>query len=183
MSVTKHCFTVEEYHKMGESGIFGEDDRVELVEGEVVEMTPIGGRHLWVVNRLTDVLADFREMGPFVISVQNPVVLGEYEEYQPDLALLRRDAPGGKVPRAEDVLLVVEVADTSLQYDREEKLPRYARAGIPEVWIVNVREEVIEIYADASPSGYRSVTRVRGGQDVASLTIEELAFPAGAVFE
>lgn len=180
--VTKHRFTVDEYHKMGEAGIFGEDDRVELVGGEVVEMTPIGGRHLWVVNRLTDVLADFRGMGSFVISVQNPIVLGEHEEYQPDLALLRRDAPGERVPRAEDTLLVVEVADTSLQYDREQKLPRYARAGIPEVWISNVSEKVMEIYADPGPSGYRSVARVRGGEDVVSVTVEGLSFPARAVF-
>lgn len=180
--VTKHCFTVDEYHRMGEAGIFGEDDRVELVEGEVVEMTPIGGRHLWVVNRLTDVLADFREMGSFVISVQNPVVLGEHEEYQPDLALLRRDAPGGRVPRAEDALLLIEVADTSLQYDREQKLPRYARAGIPEVWISNIREKTIEVYTDPGPSGYRSVARVRGGEDVVSVTIEGISLPAGAVF-
>lgn len=128
-SVTRHRFTVEEYHKMGETGIFHEDDRVELVEGEIVEMTPIGWRHAETVNTLNDLLADLKGTTGYTISVQNPIVLGIRDELQPDLALLRADRDRTRLPRSGDVLLIVEVSDITLRYDRETKLPLYAGAG------------------------------------------------------
>ncbi len=135
MGVVRHRFTVEEYRKMGEAGIFSEDDRVELIDGEVVEMAPIGGRHVESVIRLNRLLScwalDTREAGLFV-SVQNPLALSGYGEPQPDLILVRRREGRSGVPVPEEVLLVVEVADTSLVYDRDRKLPLYAEAGIPE---------------------------------------------------
>ena len=115
---------------MGEAGIFAEDDRMELVEGEIVEMTPIGWRHVESVNALTGVLADLRGIGRFVVSVQNPLVLGEHGEHYPDLVLYR-EGVRGRVPEARDALVVVEVADTSVSYDRNVKLPLYARSGVP----------------------------------------------------
>lgn len=180
-TVKKHRFTVEEYHKMGEVGIFGEDDRVELLEGEVIEMSPIGKRHFWTVNRLGEALTDRRDLGPYVVSVRNPVIVDEYGEPRPDLALLRRDASVDRLPRPEDVLLVIEVADTTLRYDREEKLPRYARAGVPEAWIVNLQDDVVELYAGPGPSGYGPVTRARRGDEAVSATIEGLSFPVSLV--
>ena len=167
----KHRFSVEEYRRMGEAGIFGEDDRVELVDGEVVEMTPIGWRHVRAVNQLTDVLADLRDTGPYALSVQNPLILDEHGEHQPDLALIRRDAPEGRVPAAQDALLVMEVADTPLRYDREVKLPLYARAGILEAWLVDLRNNHVEVHSDPSPEGYRTVRLVRGNEGIPSSVV------------
>lgn len=156
--VEKKRFTVEEFHKMGEAGILGEGDRVELVEGEIVEMTPIGWRHVQAVNAVNDVLSSLPERGRYTVSVQNPLVLDEHGEHYPDLALLWRSArPRQRVPTAADALLVVEVAYTSLSYDRDVKLPLYARAGIPEVWIVDLNFPSIELYSRPSRGRYESV--------------------------
>lgn len=134
---------------MGEAGIFSEDDRVELIDGEVLEMAPIGDRHIESVMRLTRLLSrwalDTGETGLFV-SVQNPLALGEYGESQPDLALVRRRGNRSGMPITEEVLLIVEVAYTSLAYDRETKLPLYAEAGIPEAWLVDLTTDAIEVY-------------------------------------
>ena len=140
--VRRHRFTVEEYHRMGEAGIFSEDDRVELIGGAVVEMAPIGSRHMQSVARLNRVLSRWTFESPddaaLFVSVQNPLVLFGKEEPQPDLVLLRRSAERSDAFSSDEALLVVEVADTSLRYDRETKLPLYAAAGIPEAWIVDL---------------------------------------------
>lgn len=170
----KHRFTVEEYHKMAEAGVFEEDDRVELVEGEIVEMTPIGRRHMEAVNALNDLLAEFRKPGGYIISVQNPLILGERGEHQPDLALLRRDRDKERLPAAGDAMLVVEVADTSLRYDREVKLPLYARAGIPEAWLVDLQNDAIEVHTEPSPEGYKSVRKALRGESVVSAAVTEI---------
>jgi Uma2 family endonuclease len=172
---------VEEYHKMGEAGIFGEGDRVELVEGEIVQMTPIGWRHAETVNTLNDLLANFREAGGYTVSVQNPVMLSINSEHQPDLALLRTGRPRMRLPNAGDVLLVVEVADTSLVYDRDTKLPLYARAGVPEAWLVDLRNDVIEIHAEPSPDGYKTVRKVHPAETVTSTSMPEVSIEAGVV--
>lgn len=143
--VKKRRFGVGEYHRMAEAGIFGEDDRVELADGEIVEMTPIGWRHVRAVTILTGLLAG--ALPGHYVSVQNPVVFGENDERQPDLALVRAEALEGALPRASDVALVVEVAETSLSYDREVKIPLYARAGVPEAWVVDLAAGAIEVYA------------------------------------
>jgi Uma2 family endonuclease len=156
----KRLFTVAEYHRMAEAGILGEDDRVELLEGEIVAMTPIGSRHAACVARLTALLSRVQERG--IVWVQNPIRLGEHSEPQPDLAVLkpRADFYAQAHPEPEDVLLVVEVAETSADYDREVKLPLHARAGIPEVWLVDLTEERIEAYLQPAPNGYREVRHV-----------------------
>ena len=171
--ITRYRFTVDEYHRMGEAGIFTEDDRVELIDGEIVTMPPIGDFHAGEVNKMTWVFP--RALGDLAIaSVQNPIVLGPHWEPQPDFCLLRPRPDfymSGK-PRPEDVLLVIEVSDTTLAYDRDVKIPAYGRAGILEAWLVDLNARRILVFRDPSPDGYRSAQTL-GPDDRLSL----LAFP------
>ncbi len=172
--VTRRRFTVHEYHRMGEAGILHEDDRVELIEGEIIEMAAIGTRHFSCVNGLTRLLV--RGVGDAaIVSVQNPVRLDEHTEPQPDLAVLRTRDYRRSLPGPEDVLLLIEVSDTTLPYDRGVKLPLYARAGIREVWVVDLASEVLELYTDPSGDGYRSSKQARRGETVESTALPELA--------
>jgi Uma2 family endonuclease len=180
VSVARHLFTVEDYHKMGEVGILGEDDRVELVAGEIVNMSPIGWRHVEAVNELARVLWELTA-DRYTVSVQNPTVLGERDEPQPDLALLARHRRRGRVPTAEDASLVVEVADPSLTYDHEVKLPRYAGAGIREVWIVNLEQDLVEVYSEPGPEAYGVVARFGRGTRVVSATVPGLVFDVAEI--
>lgn len=134
LQVAKHFFTVAEFERMGKAGIFSEDARVELIEGEIVEISPIGSRHAACVKRLSMYLS--RALGDkFIISTQDPIQLDDFTQPQPDVALLQRrqDFYESAHPKPQDVLLLIEVADTTVDYDRLIKLPLYARAGIPEV--------------------------------------------------
>jgi Uma2 family endonuclease len=165
--VLKRLFTVDEFHQMAEGGVFGEDDRLELLDGEIVQMTPIGTRHAGCVARLNDMLWA-RCHVVAIVNVQNPLVLSEGTEFYPDVALLRRrdDFYSTSHPRPSAVLLVVEVADTTANYDRRVKIPRYARAGVPEVWVVDLGARVIDVYA--GPAGeYRDQRRVGPGESLA----------------
>ncbi len=174
-------FTVEEYHKMAESGILHEDDRVELIDGEIVQMNPIGSRHAMSVIRLTQLLVPLAGEEAFV-SPQNPVRLGEYGEPQPDLALIRARDYARSLPSPEDVLLLIEVSDTTLRYDREVKLPLYARSGIPEIWIVDLAGETIERHNEPSEAGgYRRTERSRRGEMLGSEALPGLTLPVDAV--
>jgi len=175
-AVRKYRFTVEEYHRMGEAGIFHEDDRVELIDGEVLRMSPIGWRHVWCVNAPTMLLARLAR-GRYVVSVQNPLVMSEHGEPQPDLVLVT-DLPPGRLPTPADVALVVEVADATLAYDRNIKLPRYAAAGVPEVWLPNLQNDTIEVHSERESERYRKTTHHRRGQRVISATLPGLAFDA-----
>ena len=174
IQVEKRYFKVDDYRRMGEAGVFSEDDRVELVEGEIVEMTPIGRRHASCVDRLTEL---FSEQPGVIVRVQNPVQLDVYTEVQPDVALLKRreDFYSRSHPTPEDVLLAVEVGDTSAAYDREVKLSLYARAGIPEVWLVDLNEGVIEAYARPEGGKYGESRRAGRGE---TLTPREVAGPS-----
>ena len=163
---------------MGEAGILGEDDRVELIDGEILEMTPIGWRHMWCVRQLIRLFAGFAETSSGVryeVDAQNPITLGEHGEPQPDLVLLR-DPPVGRLPGPGEVVLVVEVADTSLGFDRAIKLPRYAGAGIAEAWLVDLSSETIEVHSGPGPGGYRRTTRYTRGDRVEAATVPDLAF-------
>ena len=171
--VTRWRFTVHDYHRMGEAGILHEDDRVELIEGEIVEMAAIGTRHFSCVNRLTRLLV----MGvgdAAVVSVQNPVRLNEHTEPQPDITVIQPRDYTESLPVPEDVLLLVEVSDTTLAYERDVKLPLYARASIGEVWIVNLPAKTIEQYTDPSGDGYRHVDHKRGGQKLQPAALSDL---------
>ncbi|HEX2172260.1 MAG TPA: Uma2 family endonuclease, partial [Dehalococcoidia bacterium] len=145
--IAKHLFTAAEYHRMAEAGILGEDDRVELIEGEIVDMAPRGSRHAASVRR-SDELFSKRLTGSATVSTQCPIQLGAHSEPELDLCLLRRrdDYYAAAHPRPEDVLLVLEVADTSLAFDLEVKLPLYARARIPEVWVVDLNDDCVQVY-------------------------------------
>ena len=175
VQLLRRSFTVAEYHRMAEAGILREDDRVELIEGEIVQMTPIGSRHAACVMRLIQLLS--RQLGQGVlVNVQNPIRLGEYSEPQPDVTLLRfrPDFYAQSHPGPTDVLLAVEVAETSAVYDRDVKLPLYARAGIPEVWLVDLSAEGMEVHRDPAAQGYRQVRRVGRGERVTPGALPEL---------
>ena len=149
--VPRRRFTVDEFARMGEAGIFTEDDRVELIDGEILEMTPVGPPHAWIVNRLTELLMTQLGSSAYV-SIRNPIRIGRDTEPQPDLVVARRSgACARRHPEPRDVLLVVEAADSSLRYDRLEKIPRYGRAGVPETWLVDVTAGTA--YAGPGPGG------------------------------
>jgi Uma2 family endonuclease len=158
VQVLRRRFTVDEYYLMAKVGILNEDDRVELIEGEIVEMSPIGSRHAANVKRLIDLLSPHLNRRA-IIGAQDPVRLGEHSEPQPDISLLRprADFYAGAHPGPEDVLLLIEVADTSADYDRQVKIPLYARAGIGEVWLVDLTQNQVEVYRQPGPRGYRQI--------------------------
>ena len=179
VQLLRRCFTVEEYHRMAQVGILSEDDRVELIEGEIVLMIPIGSRHAACVDRLNHLFS--RGLGQRgIVRVQNPVRLGERSEPQPDLAVLRprADFYAPANPGPEDVLFIVEVGETSGNVDREMKVPLYARAGVPEVWLVDLGGECVEIYRNPGAQGYQEVRRVRRGERLAPHTFPDLDLAA-----
>jgi len=176
----RHRFTVEDYHRMVESGILTEDDRVELLCGEIVVMAPIGSRHMACVNRL---LVAFEELGDRVVkSIQNPVCLTDSEP-QPDLALLvpRADYYASRVPLPADVLLLVEVAETSQIKDRDVKAPLYARNEIPEYWIVDLAADAIEVYRRPEDGRYRDSVRATAGEILRPLAFPEFPVAVDAI--
>ncbi len=179
----RHKFTVEEYHRMAEAGILSEDDRVELIEGEIVQMAPIGSRHAGTVDFLADLF--FRHVGKtLLVRVQSPVQLSEDTEPQPDLVLLKRreDFYRNRHPGPEDILLLVEVAETSAKDDREMKVPLYARHGVSEVWLVDLGAEVVEVYREPSPEGYRQVWRAGRGEVLVPQQVPDLRVPVEAIW-
>lgn len=181
--LTRRLFTVDEYYQMARAGILTEDDRVELLEGEIVQMTPIGSRHAACVDRLTELFS--RHIAErAIVRVQSPVRLSERSEPQPDLTLLRRrsDFYAGHHPGPEDVLLLVEVAETSAEPDRGIKLPLYARAGISEVWLVDLGAGAIEVYRRPSREGYQETFTVRRGDPVSPATFPDVRLAAAGIF-
>jgi len=169
-AVVRKRFTTQEYEQIAAAGVFAEDDRVELLEGEIVEMSPLGPQHSACVDRLNRLLQ--RRVGDeAIVRVQSPVRLGQHSEPQPDVALLqpRPDFYAHGHPEPEDVLLLIEVADSSLSYDRELKLPLYARAGVAEVWLVGLLPQTIEVFRAPSESGYGERREARRGESVAAL--------------
>ena len=165
---------------MGEAGIFRQDARLELIEGEIIEMSPIGSPHAACVNFLSRLLN--RLFGDsYIVATQNPVRLNDISEPQPDVALLRwrDDFYRGAHPTPEDVLLVVEVADTTVVKDKTLKVPLYARAGIAEAWLVNIPEELVEIYSEPAGGVYRRAEVFGRGAEARSHTVEGLAVAVG----
>lgn len=167
-----HRFTVAEYHRMAEAGILGEDSRVELIRGQIVDMAPIGAPHHGMVNRLTRLLPGILS-GRGILSVQNPVRLDDGSEPEPDVAVLKPRADDYQTATAgpPDVLLLIEVADTSLDDDRGIKVPLYAENGIAECWIVNLLDRVVEVYRQPRNGSYADIRRIgaEGVLDIALL--------------
>jgi Uma2 family endonuclease len=178
----RRLLTVDEYHRMGEAGILTDDDRVELIEGELVAMAPIGSEHAATSNSLTHLLVQaIGNRG--IVSVGNPVRLSRHSEPQPDFAVLRHRANyRTSLPRPEDTVLVVEVAKTSLEFDRKVKLALYARAGIPEVWIVDLTAEEVEVYRSPSGDGYASVTRAGRSETLTIEALPRVRIPVAKIF-
>lgn len=168
-------FNVDQYYRMAQSGILAEDDRVELIEGEIIKISPIGVRHASCVNRLNTLFAEMLGRKA-IVSVQNPLLLSTYSEPQPDLCLLRPKADfyANEHPSPSDVFLVVEVADTSIGYDRDEKIPLYARAGIAEVWLIDLTQDTVTLYAEPIRGQYRQTREANRGGAVASTIFSDL---------
>lgn len=162
-----HIYSVDDYYRMREAGVLQPGDRVELIKGEIIDMAPIGSRHAGAVNRIGNTLKQAAGERA-IVAMQNPVRLDNYSEPQPDIALLRpcADFYAAKHPAPADVMLLVEVADNTLRYDRETKVPLYAWHGIPEVWLVDMGYARITVYSDPGPQGYNhtqtatSLTRI-----------------------
>jgi len=182
--LVKYRFTVKDYHRMMEAGIFHEDDRVELLEGEIIEMAPIGPGHAGGVNRLLNAFLPLQAERKAIVSVQNPLRLGQHSEPQPDLALLkpRPDFYAQGHPGPQDVLLAVEVMESSAGYDREVKVPLYARFGIPETWLVDLEQRLIEVYRNPTAQGYEVVRRFQWGQSLSPQAFPELDLAVEVIF-
>lgn len=173
--VTKHLFTVSDFHRIGETGIFSENDRVELIEGEIIKMPPTGSYHASHVDRLNQLL--YSRIGQAaIIRVQSPIKLTNQSEPQPDLALLkpRADFYAGRHPIPSDVLLIIEVSDTTVHYDRTVKTPLYAAAGIPEMWLIDLPADVIDVCFNPVDGQYQTIQHLKRGDTLTSPTIPDL---------
>jgi Uma2 family endonuclease len=182
VSVTRRRFTTAEYHAMAEAGVLAEDERVELITGEIVRMGPIGSRHIGCVIFLQEELSvGLRRRAN--LSVQNPIQVSDGQEPQPDLAILRfrEDRYRDLLPVPADVLLIIEVADSSAAYDRNVKLPLYAHAGIPEVWLVRLREACIEVHRKPAATGYEEMRTLHSGDRVAPLAFPDLELAVASI--
>ena len=176
VQLQKHFFTVDEYYLMAQSGVFAQDDRIELIEGEVIEMSPIGKHHSGCVNRLNKLLN--RDIGELVVvSVQNPISIDHFSEPQPDVALLkpRADFYSNSHPTPTDVLLAIEVAETSVDYDRGVKMALYARAGIPEAWLIVLARDLIEVHSQPKNGKYQKIQRLKRGKTIVSSSVAGLS--------
>ena len=177
IETTRKLFTVDEYYKMADVGILRPEDRVELIDGEIVEMSPIGVRHLGCVNAANAAFSEaFR--GKVVVSVQNPLQLTSYSEPEPDIVLLkfRTDSYRGKKPEAAAALLVIEVSDTTFAYEREVKLPLYALAGVPEVWIENLEEDLLMVYRHPQGKTYKTRLSLKRTDSISVEAFPDLVF-------
>lgn len=175
-------FNVTEYYKMAKAGILKPDDRVELIEGAIIKMSPIGSPHAACVIRLTRLLSK-SVAGAEILSVQNPVRLDDFSEPVPDIALLkpRKDYYAARHPMPADTPLVIEVADSTLLKDRNVKVPLYARAGIAETWLVNLPREIIEVYSDPLNGKYRKCEKFKRGEVVKSPTVKRLSLKVNEI--
>lgn len=183
MQLLTRKFTVDQYHQMAKAGILSHQERLELVEGEIVTMSPIGFRHAFVTNYLAHWFT--RSLGEAVfISSQNPISLGDRSEPQPDIALLKpvENFYADRLPEAADILLLIEVADTSFTYDQSIKVPLYAKFQIPEVWLINLNQQQLEHYTNPINNTYQNKTLFYPDQIITSLAFPSLEFPLKQIF-
>jgi Uma2 family endonuclease len=182
MLVRLHTFTRKDYHAMIDAGILQEDDPLELINGHIVQNMPIGTAHAGMVNRLNQLLTA-RVGARYIVAVQNPIALNEFSEPEPDIALLRprNDFYADSHATPKDIIALIEVADTSLGFDREDKVPLYAMCGVPEVWLVDLPTKSVHVFRKPGPMHYAEVHRLRGddklsvpGLPDAELTVREL---------
>lgn len=174
--LAKYWISVDEYERMGEAGIFGEDARLELLEGEIYELSPIGSPHAACVTILHRLLT-LKYSDKMIVISQNPIRLNDFSEPQPDIALLRwrDDFYKQEHPTPDDILLIIEVADSTVETDRSYKMPLYAKAGIAEMWLVNLPEEQIELFATPANGEYQTNITFKRGDEAQSQTIKDLS--------
>jgi len=179
-----HRFTVSDYYRMGETGMLRPDARVELLDGKIIDMSPIGLPHAAVVKNLVHFFR-LLDRDQCVFSIQDPLRLDDRSEPQPDLMLLKPSANfyASHPPRPDDVFLLVEVSDSTLEFDREEKLPRYGRAGITEVWIANLIDSTVEVYREPHFTGYGSVTILQACDKASPAAFPEITVNVASVFK
>jgi Uma2 family endonuclease len=179
----RHPISAKEYLRMAEVGVFSTDMRLELMEGEIIEMAPIGSRHAAVVNALA---AFFNRCSRdrVIVSVQNPLIAGERSAPQPDVALLKPNADRyfRAHPTAADALLVVEVSDTTLHFDLDTKIPLYACAGIAEAWLVDLDQRTLQVFRDPDSTGYRTSFTTSGDQEVTAYALPDSRIKVTALF-
>ncbi|MFZ2899345.1 MAG: Uma2 family endonuclease [Saprospiraceae bacterium] len=170
--VSKRLFTAAEYFRMGEVGILQETG-IELINGEIVEMSPIGSKHARVVKLLNHFLSKLLA-DRCIISIQDPIIVNDHSAPEPDVAILKYkpDFYALEHPHAEDILLLIEVADSSLEYDRSVKRPLYAQSGIPEYWLVNLEKDEIEAFWEPAGDHYKFRELLRAGDTLQSRTID-----------
>lgn len=181
--LTQRPFTVAEYDRMIAVGILTEDERIELIEGVFVEMSPIGHRHAACIKRIIALFGS--RVGPSVmLDIQNPIHLSDYSEPQPDAVLLQPsvDAYEHANPTAADVLLLIEVADSSLEYDRTVKTALYARGLIGEVWVVDLASETIAVFTDPADGRYQSVRTAKKGESLTPTALPDLTLRVDQLF-
>lgn len=168
VEIARRRFTTKEFEQMIRAGVFLEDERIELIDGEIVEMAPINFPHAVCVSRIDHSLRKTLGVEAAYIWVQNPIQFKGKSRLQPDIAVLkwRDDLYTGKNPTPEDVLLLIEVAESSVRYDRYIKAPRYARAGIPELWIVLVKLGTVEVYTEPGETGFGKVHQAGRGESL-----------------
>ncbi len=176
----RHRFTLEEYEKMVEAGILTPDDRAELLDGEIVEKMAVGSPHAACVRKLQRMFFELLGKGAATLSSQNPIGLPPNSEPEPDFAILkyRSDDYATLHPRPKDVLLVIEVSDSSLRRDRT-KLRIYARSSIQEVWIVDVNRKLVEVYTEPAEERYRELRVLKPGESIAPRAFPDLALAVG----
>ncbi len=177
LSLITRKFTVEEYEKMATEGIIKPDEKVELIRGEIIKMSPMGTRHAAGIARLTQLL--YRKFGDLILlGVQNPIRLNNNSQPEPDLSLLipRSDFYVAAYPCPQDIYLIIEVSDSTLDYDRYTKIPLYAEANIQEVWIVNLKEECLEVYRHPLQGSYQAIQKYYRGESIFIESFPEIEF-------
>lgn len=176
-------FTVEQFHKMSEIGVISENERVELIRGEIIEMAAIGVRHASCVNRLVNLLIKLLEER-IILAPQNPIELGDTSQPQPDIALLRprADFYQTSFPQAGDIFLLIEVADSTVKYDREVKIPLYAENNIIEVWLVDVNQQVVEVYREPIKQGYQRIETFGQNQNLMIKAFPDVNIAVNEIF-
>lgn len=176
VEITRRRFTVEEYYRLLDVGILREDDRVELIEGEIIEMSPMKPRHANTITKSTNRLVPL-VLPDAMVSVQCPIQVGTRSLPEPDLAIVRTERPSDVHPAPADIFVAVEVADSSLEYDRTIKLPLYAAAGIPETWLYNLSNDTIERHSEPRDGRYTQITIFGRGDTLTSVALPALTLP------
>lgn len=179
-----HLLSVSDYYRMAEVNILTENDHVELINGELFDMAPIGSFHAGLVTRLSRLL--IKKLGDMaIVTVQNPLYLAEFSAPEPDIAVLkpRTDDYMQSLPTAQDVLLLIEVADTSLQYDRSVKLPLYAKHKIPEVWLIDAKEKRLDIYQQPDNDYYCLHLRPKANEAIQPLLVASISIDTQVLFD